>query len=188
MSSTPLRRSVSTRKSNLTDTINHDRKRGGSFIEQASHNLKRRVGSVLSILFLVPKKAVNQRQVINLKQLISSHHINIKWTVCTASRKFHQKGAICTYAGFKGCLLLCLLRRKNLEICEISLVRQPVWIHISLLWRRASTADIHKIAENSSGFLKHASNYTTGQYVSVWKDHGGSTNELSKCDIYSPVC
>ena len=57
MLSTTLRRSVSTRKSNLTDTINHDRKRGGSFIEQASHNLKRRVGSVSKYIISSSQKS-----------------------------------------------------------------------------------------------------------------------------------
>ena len=76
------------------------------------------------------------------------------------------------------------------EICEISLIRQPVRIHKPLLWPRTNTAGTHKIVENPCGStspVKLTSNYISGRYVSVWEDRGGSTSELSKCDIYSAV-
>ena len=57
-----------------------------------------------------------------------------------------------------------------------------------LLWRRTSTAGTHNIVENPCGSTSPVKlNYLSGRYVSVWEDRGGSTSELSKCDIYSAV-
>ena len=59
-----------------------------------------------------------------------------------------------------------------------------------LPWPKASTTVTYKIVENLCGLaspIKHTSNYIPKQYVSVWEDHGGGTNELPNCDIYSPV-
>ena len=59
-----------------------------------------------------------------------------------------------------------------------------------LLWSKAHTTVSYKIVENFCGLaltIKHASNCIPERYVSVWEDHGGSTNELPKWDIYSPV-
>ena len=59
-----------------------------------------------------------------------------------------------------------------------------------LVWPKASTTVTYKIVENFCGFaspIKDTFNCIPERYVSVWHDHGGSTNELPKCDTYSPV-
>ena len=134
-----------------------------------SRNLKSREGSVSKALFIVAKKDGNQRPVINLKQLNQFVPYQMEFT----------KRGIQVQVRFEGCLFLCSIKQKIQEICKIS----------SVLYR-TSTTGIHNIAENSCGFaslVKHTSKYIPGRYAGVWEDHGDSTNDLSKCDTYSPV-
>ena len=69
-------------------------------------------------------------------------------------------------AGSERCLFLCSIKLKIQEIREIPLARQPVEIQMPLVWPRTSTTDIHKVAEDSSGFatpVKDISNSISGR-------------------------
>ena len=59
-----------------------------------------------------------------------------------------------------------------------------------LLWPRTNTSGIHKILKNTCDFVKSVkptSNCIPDRSVSVCKDQGGTSNELSTYDVYSPV-
>ena len=76
--------------------------------------------------------------------------------------------------------------RKNLRFLWLNNL-QEICSNMALLWPRTSTTGIHKVVKNTCGFAKHTSNYIPGWYVCVWKDYGGSSNEVSKSDTYSQV-
>ena len=104
-------------------------------------------------------------------------------------------------ARFEGRLFLRTPEQQFEKICQISLVREPIRIPMSLFWTRSSTSNIYKIDENPnchSEANKHKNDYLSGRHVDNESISRGITNEQGHssfspatfriCNKFEKVC
>ena len=63
------------------------------------------------------------------------------------SSKHSKEGRLHVQTGFEGCILFSSIKSCIQKICLVSLVRETLWVSLSLFWTRPGTKNFYKITQ-----------------------------------------
>ena len=146
-------------------------------------------GEFVSNLFLLKKKDVGQRPVINLKQLNAYiPHCDFKMEGLQNLNYVLQKRDYMCKLDLKDAYFSVPLEKKLKAICSLSLVRKLVRVPLPLLWFGTITTNIHKIVKSANHNLtqdKHQNYNLIRRHTIDWSLFRRDTHEPKPSNLPS---
>ena len=108
----------------------------------------------------------------------------------TINSSYVEEGRFSMQARSQGRLLLPSSPQGLVPICEISVGRQPLSVHLPLFWVGPSSQDIYQTSESANGNFKeieYNDHNIHRRHVNYRQDKGRDSDGKRYCDLFSPT-